>query len=267
MNCLHNFMPTVTLPSGITAYEMMNCHKHNLSHLCVWGCQCFVIIPPELCSKSGLHYFEAIFVGYEEDSIGWLVNDLQGKHHFSQDIIFNESVPGHLAPICKIDESTSSPSDPLPIILILHTSLTQHQKVKHLLKWFTFVDECPASPQLAKPVHHQQEADVAEDFVSFSIMDDIFSTNFVDDLAFHELDTIVNYCLLTSLDYQHFTCSHIFDLSKTPESYFEAIAWLDNDIWKAAMQRELMSLEDRHAFERNTLPQVWKAIGLRWCYM
>ena len=33
------------------------------------------------------------------------------------------------------------------------------------------------------------------------------------------------------------------------------------------MQRELTSLEDRNAFERTTLPQGWKAISLRWCYV
>ena len=33
------------------------------------------------------------------------------------------------------------------------------------------------------------------------------------------------------------------------------------------MQRELMSLEDRNAFERTALPQGRKAIGLWWCYV
>ena len=73
MNYLHNHTPTVALPSGVTAFEMMNWHKPDLLNLQVWGCQCFVTIPPELCSKGGLHCFEAIFVGYEEDRIGWRV--------------------------------------------------------------------------------------------------------------------------------------------------------------------------------------------------
>jgi len=98
-------------------------------------------------------------------------------------------------------------------------------------------------------------------------MGDILSTNLVDDLALHEQDTILNCCLLTSLDSQCFTCLHIFDLSKAPESYYETIAQPDADVWKAAMQRELRSLEDRHTFERTTIPQGWKATGLRWCYM
>ena len=47
--------------------------KPDLSHLCVWGCQCFDHVPVELHTKGGLHHFEAIFVGYEEDRIGWQV--------------------------------------------------------------------------------------------------------------------------------------------------------------------------------------------------
>ena len=65
MNYLRNCAPTVALPSGVTAFEMMNSRKPDLSNLRVWGCQCFVTIPPELCSKGGPRRFEAIFVGYE----------------------------------------------------------------------------------------------------------------------------------------------------------------------------------------------------------
>lgn len=92
INYLHNHAPTVALPSGITTFEVMNHHKPDLLNLHVWGCQSFVTIPPELCSKGGPDHFEAILVGYEEDRIGWCAQDLQGKYHFSWDVIFNESV-------------------------------------------------------------------------------------------------------------------------------------------------------------------------------
>jgi len=94
-------------------------------------------------------------------------------------------------------------------------------------------------------------------------MGDLLSADFVDDLASHKQDAIINYCLLTSLDSNQFIHARVFDLSKAPESYYEAIACPDADVWKAAMQRELMSLEDRNTFERTALPQGWKAIGLR----
>ena len=265
MNYLCNRAPTVALPSGVTAFEMMNQHKPDLSHLRIWGCQCFVTIPPELCSKGGLHRFEAIFVGYEEDRIGWHVQDLQGKYHFSQDIIFNESIPGHLAPIRKID--TPNSSDP-PVASICPTcNLNPTSKGQAFAEAIRVRDEHLALCQLPRPVHRQQEANVIEDFVSLSITGDLLSADFVDDLASHEQDSVINYCLLTSLDSHQFTCPRVFDLSKALESYYEAIARPDADVWKAAMQRELTSLEDRNAFERTALPQGRKAIGLRWCYV
>jgi len=108
MQYVRNRAPTSTLPVGITPFEALHGKKPDLSHLRVWGCQCFVAIPGELCDKAGPQRFEAIFVGYEEHRIGWCVRDLQGKYHFSWDIIFNESSSGHLK---RLPRSLSPPSD------------------------------------------------------------------------------------------------------------------------------------------------------------
>ena len=200
-------MPTVALPSGVTAYEKMNRRKPNLSHLCVWGCQCFVAIPPELCTKGGPHCFEAIFVGYEEDQIGWRVHDLQGKYHFSRDIIFNESVPGHLAPIRKIDDSRMlASSDPPSESTRPSCKLNPTSKGHAFAEAIRVHDEHLAQRQLVKPVHRQQQVDVIADFVSLSITGNILSADLVDDLALHEHDAVINYCLLASLNAQRFTC-------------------------------------------------------------
>ena len=93
---LHNHLPTTTLSNDIMPYEHIEKSKPNLSHLHVWGCQCFVHISEELHTKGGPCCFEAIFVGYEENHIGWHVCDLSGKYHFLHDVIFNKSLPGHL---------------------------------------------------------------------------------------------------------------------------------------------------------------------------
>src|ERR1700678_4224846 len=45
---LRNRLPTSTLPSDITPFKAFKHHKPDLFYLRVWGCQCFVIIPPEL---------------------------------------------------------------------------------------------------------------------------------------------------------------------------------------------------------------------------
>lgn len=68
---LRNRLPTSTLPLNTTPYEVMHGTKPDLSHLRVWGCQCFPAIPPELRTKGGPRRYEAIFVGYEDNRIGW----------------------------------------------------------------------------------------------------------------------------------------------------------------------------------------------------
>ena len=73
MNYIRNRVPMSTLPDNITPYEEMEHAKPNLSHLRIWGCQCFVAIPPELHTKGGPRHFEATFVGYEDNQLGWHV--------------------------------------------------------------------------------------------------------------------------------------------------------------------------------------------------
>ena len=98
-------MSTSTLPANITPYKSFTHWKPDLSHLRIWGCQCFVAIPDELCPKAGFKHFEAIFVGYEEVRIGWCVHDLKEKYFFSRDVISNEELSGCLG----VSRSLSTP--------------------------------------------------------------------------------------------------------------------------------------------------------------
>ena len=89
--------------------------KPDLSHLRIWGCQCFPAIPPELRTKAGPRHFEAIFIGYEEARVGWVVRDLKGGVHFSRDVIFNEDLSGRLGVPRSLPSQPISPvSPPLP---------------------------------------------------------------------------------------------------------------------------------------------------------
>ena len=91
---LQNCLPTSTLASDLTPFEVMTGKKPDLSHLCIWGCQCFPAIPTELRTKAGPCRYEAIFISYEEARVGWLVRDLKGAMHFSWDVTFNEDLSG-----------------------------------------------------------------------------------------------------------------------------------------------------------------------------
>ena len=110
---LRNHLPTSTLAVNITPYEVFRRSKPDVSHLRVWGCQCFVAIPGELREKAGFKRFEGIFVGYEENRKGWRVRDLKGKYHFSRDVIFNEDLSGRLGVPRSVSTSVNTtPSKP-----------------------------------------------------------------------------------------------------------------------------------------------------------
>ncbi len=83
---VHNCVPTLTILHGRTPFEIFHGKKPDLSHLRVWGCQCFIAIPPELHTKGGPRCFEGLFIGYEENRVKWRVRDLSGKVHFSCDV-------------------------------------------------------------------------------------------------------------------------------------------------------------------------------------
>jgi hypothetical protein len=58
-----------------------------------------------------------------------------------------------------------------------------------------------------------------------------------------------------------------YNPDKAPDSYNEAIAQPNKDVWLAAMQREKDSLEHHGAFERvMPIPKDRKAIGIRWTF-
>jgi hypothetical protein len=110
---LCNRLPTSTLPNDITPFESFtNGRKPDLSHLRVWGCDCYVAVPDELRPKAGSKRFRAIFVGYEEHRKGWRVRDLHGKYSFSNDVIFNENLSGRLG----VPRSISPSPSPAPLV-------------------------------------------------------------------------------------------------------------------------------------------------------
>jgi Reverse transcriptase (RNA-dependent DNA polymerase)/GAG-pre-integrase domain len=116
---LVNRLPTSTLPANITPFESLTAgRKPDLSHLRVWGCDCYVAIPDEIRGKAGPKRFRAIFVGYEEHRIGWRIRDLSGKYSFSNDVIFNENIPARLGvprPIPSSISDISTPSSARPL--------------------------------------------------------------------------------------------------------------------------------------------------------
>ena len=127
---LCNRLPTSTLLNNVTPFELFtNGKKPDLSHLRVWGCDCYVAVPDELRPKAGFKRFQAVFVNYEEHRIGWRVQDLHGRYSFSNDVIFNENLSGHLgvpqALSSLVPDASPHPSSPrLPVHHNIHHTCT-----------------------------------------------------------------------------------------------------------------------------------------------
>ena len=258
---LRNRLPTSTLPLNTTPYELMHGAKPDLSHLRVWGCQCFPAIPPELRTKAGPRRYEAIFVGYEDNRIGWRVRDLAGKYHFSRDVVFNEKTPGHLSPTrgTLIDHallpppSLITPPSPTPRTSIPsvapHTTTTPlpSPTLAHVLHNRDVIARATRSKtnSLPKSIRHYNDIDPISLFISLNAAHDI-SPPTSPDLS-TEYTSLYNECFLSSP--LPFLRNRSWDLSKPPNSYHEATNRPDSSVWLAAMQREYDSLELRKAFE------------------
>src|SRR5271155_6147378 len=62
-----------------------------------------------VADQGGPRRYEAIFVGYDENRVGWYVRDLKGVFHFSRDVIFDELVPGRISSSRPVSSSVPSP--------------------------------------------------------------------------------------------------------------------------------------------------------------
>jgi hypothetical protein len=269
---LRNRLPSSVLPTDITPYESFHRSKPDLSHLRVWGCQCFVTIAPELRTKGGPRRYEAIFVGYEENRLGWRVRDLKGAYHFSRDVIFNESVPGRLpGRLSSHSSSTIPPSSPSSTISPPGRATRTRTRTP---AGQAFTDAIKAR-DLALAVRRSKQPDQGGAPISLHAIVDFASLlaydSWPDSIPTWSLDTEVSllftaYGFLSHSPSNYLRAPRTYDLMKPPDSYHEACARPDTSVWHAAMEREMDSLRSRNAFEPCILPSGRKPIGVRWVY-
>ena len=301
---LVNRLPTSTLPSNTTPFETLTRRKPDLSHLRVWGCECYVAVPDELRGKAGPKRFRAIFVGYEEHRIGWRVRDLAGKYSFSNDVVFNENLPARLGVPRSLPLPLSDVTVPLSSRLPqdrprIRTAAGQAYDAVMELKKFrnserhrrtlkghpghidvvdAGVDEnggVVSADALYGGVDVVDSSSVAlgfaggvsdlspslegiESFISF--LDSSSFPDPIDTFSLLEVEADIMHSFFSFFDplaLKAFSLpfSQPFDLSKPPNSYTEAIARPDAQIWHSAMERERKSLIDMGAFEEVELPK------------
>jgi len=261
---LRNRLPTKTLSGKVTPHEVLTGKKPDLSHLRIWGCQCFVNIPVELREKGGPHRYEAVFVGYEEDRVGWWVRKIDGSFAFSRDIVFNENIPGHLSPRRKALPYPSPSLEPLssttaPRVLRSH--------VKHAALAQVILDRDERIGDDIQLAHPYRSIETIDAFVAFNrsalLVLDGDATTITD---FPDSGYFLHDHVFDPSRYRPRFRPRQYDLTRPPESYDEAISRPDKEKWVTAMNREKESLLQRKAFVVASLPPGRKAIGVRWVY-
>lgn len=132
--------------------------------------------------------------------------------------------------------------------------------------------------EISPLIHPQQSFDSINAFIAYNTLHDFIksesTTSFLEttDLyvlsAFEQNSEFLFHHAHTATSHFPFRfCLKDYNPDKAPDSYEEAIARPDQDVWKTAMQRKKDSLEHRGAFERITpIPKGRKPIGVRWTY-
>ncbi|SJL16752.1 uncharacterized protein ARMOST_20281 [Armillaria ostoyae] len=255
-------IPTSTLPGGKTPYKAMHNKIPDLSHLRRWGCQCFVTIPPELRKKAGPRQFEAIFVGYQEGRKGWLVRDLAGKYHFSRDVEFNENTPGRLSSKRRSEfdlaiKSNTHIDDP--------NDDTAPTLLKRIIKPTPKMAAMKDKPNVGNILPRLQTDDAAAAFAAYFFAESI--TSDLDSPQTSESIISSNPHAMLSYHASRHLKPKVWDLTKPPLTYKEAMSRPDHDLWQVAIEAEYKNLVDQDVIEECSLPKGKKAIGSRWTFV
>ena len=185
-------------------------------------------------------------MGYEENRLGWHVRDHSGKYHFSRDVTFNETTPGHLSPAGGISTNNALLSPPSQTLNIHHSSMpltsstTPH--ITHTpLPAPSLADVVhnrdlmirstrSHTNSLPKPHRHYNDIDIINLSISLNTAHDITSDSLPDPSTLHT--ELFHECLLSAP--LPFLRNRSWDITKPPNSYHEAINRPDNSIWLAA---------------------------------
>ncbi|KAF9002598.1 hypothetical protein BDZ89DRAFT_1026805 [Hymenopellis radicata] len=250
-------LPSSALPKNVTAFEMRKGRKPNLNlRGTVWGCQAYILLKKEQRKKGGPKGYEAIFVSYPKNFVGWIVRDLKGAYHTVNHVIFNESSPGKLSSKSSfLDVPFQTPDTDGNLLIAL-------QKPKCSLK-----NDLSPTGLIALQAGYQETLDLLQstrflhtslplpspsiiaDFSALFCLEQILPTQ---DDTFESLKA--EYVTPYPTAFLSFNSSkpRTWDLSKPPATYHEALARPDSDRWKVAMGEEMAAMKRNEVFEETT---------------
>ena len=224
---LKNKLPTRSVESDTTPFELWYGKKPDLSHVRVYGCIAYALKPDAHRRKLDDKAVRLRFVGYDRACKGYRLMDENGKIYKRRDVAFNENDFGNMK---AIDETQSKDT------MVLDVAKNQPIMAE--------TDPLPEPVAVAQPERKRGPP------VRFMI------DEYVDTAA--DIDTNAD------LEVEHLammTCQ-----IDEPTTLEEAMASDNASQWKAAVDAEYKSLMDNETWELVELPPNRKAIGSKWVF-
>ncbi|XP_075512761.1 uncharacterized protein LOC142548343 [Primulina tabacum] len=236
-----------------TLHEVLLHRPPSFSHLCVFGCLCYVTSLTHK-DKFSARASACVFLDYSTNQKGYKVMSLDAQKFFvSRDVVFHESIfpfasPSHPQPIFPSPDFSSTPSDPVEVTSSAPSSPLDGPALHEVPNSVTVFQ--PPRKSLRTPKPPIWTKDYSCPTLSHS---NLASSSY-------PLTQYLTHSKF-SQPYQSFLAS--ISLDREPSSYHEAIL---DPRWKAAMDLELAAIESNHTWDLVPLPVGKKPIGCRWVY-
>ena len=227
---VRNRMPTAAFRGSITPYQQWYGRKPNISHLKVFGCMAYALIPDVQRKKLDKKAEKFRFIGYCNESKGYrLIDEKTKKVYKRRDVIFSESDFGQ----CKIEKSLKNASE-------VEMNPDEAEERQH--------------PREDQEEEHQELEDHQEEEQHYPRRQRRPPVRFGKDEYVATVEESVNHVTYKA-------CEII-----EPKTLEEALASDHAEEWKTEIDSEYESLIENETWELVELPSERKAIGCKWVF-
>jgi hypothetical protein len=265
---------------GGIPFERLCGKTPDYSSIRLFGCVCYVFLPPRGCTKLTAQSVECVFLGYSAVHKGYRCWDpVACRMRISQDVVFDESHPFY--PHLTTDASPASLVDPLSFLLFPDAPPASVPIPRSTLPSSVSSSESPLmvpdytmNPPVTQFYSHREarlsDAPVSSDELSFDV-----SSSFIEDVSYSppvepssRTDSSPEQLVRCSLrlhrppDYYSPLAFTSTALSE-PTSYHDAIFHLE---WQHAMAEEIAALERIGTWDLVPCPPRVRPITCKWVY-
>lgn len=260
---LKNISPTKAV-EGMVPYQAWTGEKPNLENLRIFGCCAYVHVPKRDSKKLGNRGRKCIFVGYDEESKGYKLVDINQprKVFVERSVEFLE----HIYPALEISkpqktEGEKRDTNPVDQQTVIQTTLMRSQRDSESSFWEQNDRQSDdQASQNNNTTSSNAENSNRTDSVSLNLQKRVRVPKRFDDYVCYGVKAKTTHDSLNACYRATLTDT------LTPDTIAEALESNESEYWIAAIQDELKSFEENNVWSLEPLPEGTKAVGNRWVF-